>query len=189
MAKKANLKVIIPSEPIKLDLGCGPRKQEGFIGVDRIKFEGVDVVTDLNAKWPWKDETVGEIYMSHTMEHFTGVQRVHIVNEMYRVMQKGAKAQVITPYWASNRAYGDYTHQWPPVAEMWFYYLSKAWRADNAPHNDVKYDPKGYSCDFECTWGYSIHPEFQTKNQERQTFAIQFYKDAAHDIIATLVKK
>lgn len=189
MAKKAALKVVIPSEPIKLDLGCGQNKKDGFIGVDRLPMKGVDIVTDLMKKWPWKDDTVAEIYMSHTLEHFTGVERVHIVNEMHRVLQKGATAQIIVPSWASNRAYGDYTHQWPPVADFWFYYLNKDWRAGNAPHNDIKWDPKGYSCDFDSTWGYSLHQEFVSKNVERQTFAIQFYRDSVLDIIATLTKK
>jgi hypothetical protein len=188
MAKRA-LKVIQATDPLKLDLGCGKTKKEGFVGVDRRKFDGVDIVHDLlKFPWPWADESVAEIHMSHTMEHFTALDRVKIVNEMYRVMQKGATALVVTPYWASNRAYGDFTHQWPPVGEMWFYYLSKKWREENAPDNDIAWNPDGYSCDFEATWGYSLHPEFQTKNQERQTFAIQFYKDSVFDIIATLKK-
>ena len=189
MAKKTALKAVIKTDPIKLDLGCGKSKKEGFIGVDRRKFPGVDVVHDLLVKWPWADESVAEIHMSHAMEHFTGKERVKIVNEMYRVMQPGASASVITPYWCSNRAYGDFTHQWPPVSEMWFYYLNKKWRSENAPDNDIEYNPDGYSCNFECTWGYTLHPEFQSKNQERQTFAIQFYKDAVFDILATMVKK
>jgi hypothetical protein len=188
MAKRA-LKVVVPSEPIKLDLGCGKTKKEGFIGVDRRAFPGVDVVTELLDTWPWKDDSVAEIHMSHVMEHFRGTERVHIVNEMYRVMQKGATALIITPYWASNRAYGDFTHQWPPVSEMWYYYLNKTWRHDNAPDNDKEWNPQGYKCDFDATWGYTLHGEFQTKNQERQMFAIQFYKDAVYDLMATLVKK
>lgn len=188
MAKRA-LKSIIKTEPLKLDLGCGKRKKEGFIGVDRRKFEGIDIVHDLLVfPWPWADESVAEIYMSQVMEHFTNMERVKIVNEMYRVMQKGATAQVTTPYWCSNRAYGDFTHKWPPVSEFWFYYLNKKWRSTEAPDNDIEWNPDGYSCDFECTWGYSLHPEFQTKNQERQTYAIQFLKDSVFDIIATLKK-
>ena len=189
MAKRALKAVVVPVE-IKLDLGCGKTKKEGFLGVDRRKFEGVDVVQDLlKTPWQWKDGSVAEIHMSHAMEHFTGLQRVQIVNEMYRVLRVGGKATVITPHWASNRAYGDFTHQWPPVAEMWFYYLSKTWRADNAPDNDIKWNKDGYSCDFECTWGYSIHPTFIPKNQEAQQFAMQFYKEAVTDMTATWIKK
>jgi hypothetical protein len=188
MAKRA-LKVVVPSEPIKLDLGCGKNKKEGFLGVDRRKFPGVDLVQDLLKPWQWKNDTVEEIHMSQVMEHFTGIQRVFIVNEMYRVLQKGGKATVITPHWCSNRAYGDFTHQWPPVSEMWFYYLSKTWRKDNAPDNDIEWNPDGYACDFECTWGYGMHPDFATKAQERQQFSMSFYKEAVTDIHATMVKK
>src|SRR5882724_1905776 len=35
---------------IKLDLGCGKNKREGFLGVDRRKFPGVDAVADLTEK-------------------------------------------------------------------------------------------------------------------------------------------
>ena len=186
---KAKLKAVETPVELKLDLGCGPNKKEGFTGVDRRKFDGVDVVLDLTGPWPWKDGTVSEVYMCHSMEHFTGKERVKIVNEMHRVMRVGAKATIITPYWCSNRAYGDFTHQWPPVSEMWFYYLSREWRLANAPDNDSKWNKDGYSCDFECTWGYSPHPHFVPKNQETQSFAMQFYKDAVTDITCTWVKR
>lgn len=188
MAKRA-LKVVIPSTPIKLDLGCGKNKKEGFIGVDRRKFDGVDVVTDLLKKWPWKDATVEEIHMSHSLEHFSGVERVQVFNEMYRVMQKGAKATIITPNWASNRAYGDFTHQWPPVTEMLFNYLNKAWRTANAPDNDIEWNAQGYNCDFDNTGGYFMHPHLQGRNQEYQNHALTFWKEAAQDILTTLTKR
>jgi hypothetical protein len=87
------------------------------------------------------------------------------------------------PHWASCRAYGDLTHQWPPVSEFWFYYLGKDWRAANAPHND------GYTCDFDATWGYTLHQEIAARNQEYQIHAMNFFKEAAQDIVATLTKK
>jgi len=186
---KAKLRAIIPSKPIKLDLGAGKNKKEGFLGVDRRKFPGIDIVTDLNAKWPWKDGTVEEIHMSHVLEHFSGFERVHIFNEMYRVMRADAKATVITPYWCSNRAYGDFTHAWPPVSEMLYFYLDKKWRLANAPDNDIEWNSEGYNCDFNCTWGYNMHQQILAKTQEAQMFALSFYKEAAQDLICTLVKR
>jgi hypothetical protein len=188
MARRA-LKAVIRTEPIRLDLGCGKNKKEGFLGVDRRKFEGVDVVQDLLKPWQWKDDTVAEIHMSHALEHFSGRERVFIFNEMYRVMQTGAKATIITPHWCSNRAYGDFTHQWPPVSEMAYYYISKKWRLENAPDTDIQWNPEGYSCDFQATAGYSsIHPGLQSRNDEAKQFAFAYYKEAAGDMIATLVK-
>jgi len=144
----------------------------------------VDVVCDLGTEpWPWQDDTVDEAHSSHMVEHLTGPQRIHFVNELCRVLKRGGKATLVTPHWASCRAYGDLTHQWPPVSEFWFYYLNVEWRKVNAPHND------GYTCDFDATWGYSLHPSLNVRNVEFQQFALNSHKEAAQDIIATLTKR
>ena len=112
----------------KLDLGCGVNKKPGFIGVDCLKLDGVDEIVDLKKPWPWKDNSVAEAHCSHFVEHLTGRERIFFCNELYRVLVPGGTAQLITPHWSSARAYGDMTHQWPPVSEFWFYYLDKPWR-------------------------------------------------------------
>lgn len=169
---------------MKLDLGCGTRKKEGFIGVDSRQFDGVDVVCNLGVDpWPWQDDTVEEAHSSHMIEHLTAPQRIHFVNELHRVLKRGAKLTLAVPHWASCRAYGDLTHQWPPVSEFWFYYLNAEWRKVNAPHND------GYTCDFDATWGYSLHPSLNVRNVEYQQFALNAHKEAAQDIVATLTKR
>lgn len=168
---------------MKLDLGCGKNKREGFIGVDTIKFDGVDVVLDVGTdRWPWEDGSVEEVHCSHMVEHLTALQRIHFANELYRVLKVGGKALVITPHWASTRAFGDLTHQWPPVSEFWYFYLNKGWRDVNAPHN------VDYTCDFDFTHGHGLHPSLTVRNQEMQQYAISWYKDAATDLYATLVK-
>jgi SAM-dependent methyltransferase len=182
---------------IKLNLGSGPTKMEGFLSVDSIEFPEVDVITDLTKKWPWKNNSVTEAHASHVVEHFTAWDRVHFINELYRVLIPGGKATIVTPHWCNCRAFGDPTHEWPPVSEFWFYYLSKEWRLGdkeknippNAPHTDAKYIKGGFACDFDATWGYSLHPAMQSRNQESQQFMVQFYKEAIMDIIGTLVKK
>ena len=166
---------------LKLDLGCGKNPREGFEGVD-IRDFGQKHRADLTKPWPWKDGAVTEAHCSHFVEHLTAPQRIHFVNELWRVLALNAQCQVIVPHWASCRAYGDLTHQWPPVSEFWFYYLSRAWRKDNAPHNDA------YTCDFEVTWGYSLRPELAARNQEHQSYALANFKEAAQDIIATMTK-
>jgi SAM-dependent methyltransferase len=188
---------------VKLDLGCGPNKREGFIGVDSRAFPGVDVVLDLTkravlmsaetlseytldgvfAAWPWKDGEVEEVNCSHFVEHLTAAERIHFVNELFRVLKPGGKATIVVPHWNSHRAYGDLTHQWPPVSEMWFFYLNKQWREQNAPHNDR------YTCDFDATWGYTLRPDLNMRNEEFRNYALSNFKDAAQDIVATLTKR
>jgi hypothetical protein len=185
---KASIAPVAPPVLLKLDLGCGPHKREGFTGVDCLAFPGVDIVTDLRQRWPFEDTSVSEAHMSHCLEHFTALERCHIVNELYRVLILGGTCQIITPHWASCRAYGDPTHQWPPLSEFWFYYLNRDWRAGNAPHADVQHLPGGFNCHFEATWGYALRQDLLVRNQEFQQMAIQNYKEVITDCIATLKK-
>lgn len=205
----------VQQQEIKLDLGCGPRKREGFIGVDAIKFEGVDWRADLKFS-PWKfagktmpfgmkksncerviaamsdtlsmawwtlpDNSVNEVHCSHFLEHLTGAERVTFFNELYRVMKKDGKATIIVPSWTSERAYGDPTHQWPPVCGMSFFYLDKNWRAANAPHC-------GYECDFQFVGGNSIGQPWNLKTQEVQAFAQTHYLNVAVDMHVTLTRR
>lgn len=191
MPKKTKTPAATPTAPpLKLDIGCGPNKKgPDWTGVDSIKFPGVDVVADLRTRWPFKDDSVSEIHCSHCIEHFTAVERVHVYNEMFRVLQKGAKVTLIAPYWSSGRAYGDPTHQWPPISSFSFFYLLQSWRDQNAPHSDGKHWPPGYRCDFDVTWGFALHPQVASRNSEFQQFAMQFYMESTPDVIATLVKR
>jgi hypothetical protein len=195
-SKKAKVVTLKPTGPIRLDLGCGKNKrQDGeWIGVDILPFEGVDLAFNIGKDpWPFEDQTVDEVYASHVVEHLVPAERVHFTNELYRVlknpeydnagkMSKGF-ATIMTPHWASQRAYGDMTHVWPPVSEFWFYYLDKDWRAVNAPHN------QDYTCDLHVTWGYGVHPEIQSRNPEYQQNALKFWKEACTDTIAQMSRK
>lgn len=184
-AKKLT-EVIAPSL-IKLDFGCGPNKREGFEGVDATAFPNVDHVVDLRkTPWPWADNSVSEAHASHFVEHLTATERVAFCNELYRILVPGGACQIIVPHWNSNRAYGDPTHQWPPVSEMWFYYLNRDWRKQNAPHTDHEHNPNGFDCHFDATWGYNTRPDLNVRNEEFRQFAVANYKEVCMDIISTL---
>jgi hypothetical protein len=200
---------------IKLDLGCGINKRAGFLGVDRRSFPGVDGVTDLRQKhWLFEgpqlgsvklvavttpdgrtgfmlpDNSVAEVHCSHFLEHLDHNQakpeRARFMNEVWRVLVPGGKATIITPHWASNRAYGDFTHADKPVSETFYHYLNKTWRKEQAPDNDIEFNPDGYSCDFEWQLGYRPDPELAQKVDGDVDFALSWYKDAIHDLIASL---
>jgi SAM-dependent methyltransferase len=191
MAKKTIKK---EAAPLKIDLGCGSNKREGFTGVDMFKMQGVDVVCNLaKDKWPFEDNSVDEAHASHFIEHLTNLgdkwERTHFFNELHRVLKKGGTAQLIFPHWCSNRYYGDPTHK-EPFSEMGFLYLNREWRESQAPHSDAKWLKKGgYNCDFDWSYGYSLRQDLVTRNQEYQQNALQTEKEAAQDIIATITKK
>lgn len=191
MVKKQKNKV---EKSIKLDIGCGPNKiSPEYIGIDMYKMNGVDVVMDIGKdKFPYKDNTVDEIHCSHTLEHLTNLnekwERVHLFNELYRIMKKGARATFIIPHWCSQRYYGDPTHK-EPFSEFALNYLVKEWREAQTPHADKKWNKHGYNCDFDWTYGYNLRQDLLTRNQEYQMSAIQTQKEAAQDLIFTITKK
>lgn len=204
---------------IKLDLGCGKNKAAGFLGVDQRKFEGVDAISNLTiapwyfeqkeigglelnevgrpggigsgsrSGWILPDSSVEAIHCSHFLEHLTGLERVQFMNEVWRVLIPDGKAIFITPHWCSSRAYGDFTHQWPPVGEFFFWYLSKEWRKVNAPDNDIEWNPDGYTCDLLFGYGYGMRQDLMSKHEEVRNFAMANYKEACQDIHATLTAK
>ena len=129
------------------------------------------------------DNSVDEIDVLHMLAYLKPVERIVFINEAHRIMKKGAKCQLISPHWCSNRAYVDLRMEYPPVVEGWLFSLNKKQR-----EQDANYD-KRYTCDFDFTCGYSLHPALQSRNQEYQQQAISFWKEAAQDLIATLIKK
>jgi hypothetical protein len=182
------------SDVLRLDFGCGPNPKPGFEGVDKYPFDGkVKHVLDVTCDpWPWADSSVDEAHASHFLEHLTNFndkwERVKFFNGLYRILKPGAGAMLIFPHWSSNRYYGDPTHK-EPFSEMGFYYLSREWRLVQAPHTDISVNPNGYSCDFEASWGYSLLPAVQVRNQEYQNFACTHYLESRQDFIATIKAK
>lgn len=178
---------------MKLDIGCGGKKKEGFVGVDQFPMIGVDVVFKIGAeKWPFQDNSVVEAYSSNFLEHLTNLnganERIHFFNELFRVLQVGAKALVKIPHWNSERYYGDPTHK-EPFSEMGVYYLNKEWRMREAPHTDIKWNPSGYQCDFDSSLGYVMHHDLRSLNHEDQQFAMKWHRSAVMELHLHLIKR
>ena len=53
---------------IKLDIGCGKYKKNGYIGMDKREYNQ-EILWDINHGFPFPNDSVDEIYTSHTVEH------------------------------------------------------------------------------------------------------------------------
>lgn len=169
---------------MKLNLGCGKEVKEGFEGVDVIDF-GQQFKLDLRNAWPWEDESIDEVYSRYMLPCLTNLsginERIKFFNELYRILKPNAICTLIVPAW--NSAGNGHPHFQEPVKEGDFFFLNKDWRTVNAP------EVTEYTCDFEATWGYNMHPSIVTRNQEYQQFALSNYCNAALDLMITLKKK
>jgi len=182
---------------IKLDLGCGQNKQTGYTGVD-LYAPGADIKMDLLEQMPlqnkptlrtwgrWKDNTVDEIFCSHFVEHVPQELRWPFFEECYRILKPEGTMRIFVPNWKSERAYGDMTHQWPPVTAMFFFYLNKGWREANK----LTYGPYDVKCNFDHQAGPTgLNGDFGQKAHEVQVFAATHYCESYGDMWVTLTKR
>lgn len=188
-------------QPLKLSLACGDNKPEGFKGVDLVKTNSADYVQDL-LHFPWSqfaDNSVDEIECSNFVEHIPHGNSYNdpffqFFDEIYRILKpaefdpnnpnvplKGF-ARVVCPYYSSMRAWQDPTHQ-RAISEASFLYLNKQWRVDN------RLDHYPITCNFDFSYGYVMAPQWQTRSQEVQAFAIQHYMNVVTDIQVQLIKR
>ena len=200
MQRQKNKKVIyiIPKdkELLKLHLGCGQHKEEGWVNVDITSTSATDVVWDLReTPWPWEDNSISEAKGDHFLEHLDGPERMVFFNELYRVLTPKitttlgeivtlpGKASFSFPYYTSMRAIQDYSHKWPPLCEASFLYLNKEWREVN------KLDHYPITCDYNYNYGHSWDIVWGQKNLETRTFALNHYNNVVYDLIVHLETK
>jgi SAM-dependent methyltransferase len=109
-----------PPAGLRLDLGCGGSKREGFIGLDCVALPDVDHVVDLvRERWPFDDNSVGYVYSSHFFEHVD--QPNNVLSEIGRVCRDGARIEFWTPYAFTNEAY-LYGHTTYLTEDLWLHF-------------------------------------------------------------------
>lgn len=96
---------------MKLNIGAGTTKIEGFYSCDHTDIYGADFVFDLEKDiFPFEDNSVDEIIIHHVMEHL-GEGYFHCLQEMYRICKDGAIIDVIVPHYRNENQYHNPTHK------------------------------------------------------------------------------
>lgn len=109
---------------MKIDIGCGSSKKYGFIGIDILDLQGVDIVHDLNAfPYPFNDNEVDEIWMDQVLEHLN--EPIKVIEELHRICKNGASITIGVPYFRSFYATIDPTHK-NFFGIYWFAYFDPA---------------------------------------------------------------
>jgi Uncharacterized protein conserved in bacteria len=99
---------------LKLNLGAGDSRFEGFISIDKYD-KAADVQADI-CDLPYKDNSVDKIVAYQVIEHIAYNKTEDMFREMYRVLKKGGIATVECPdleYICQDIALtGDIEHKW-----------------------------------------------------------------------------
>jgi hypothetical protein len=180
-------------EPLRLDLGSGPRPREGF--------EGVDVVPgvarhcfDLSsaAPWPFPENSVDELHSSHFLEHLDaayhrGVEgypggRVDVLyrffDEAFRVAKPGATFTCQWPALQSVRAFQDPTHRRFVPAEMIGYLSVEGRKALGQEHLGIR-----------CNWIGTVTPTIPIPPETEEDKAMALRADSSDAKQAWLQKR
>ena len=75
---------------MKLNLGCGNLKIDGFIGVDFRKTNITDMIMDLSRPLNFESNSIDEIYCCHVIEHLTKNRAIDLVKEINRILKPNA---------------------------------------------------------------------------------------------------
>ncbi len=98
---------------MKIDIGCGRNKRPGWVGLDSEDF-GQEYVRDLTKGLPFADNTVNEVNLSHSLEHFrAGEELFFLLHEIYRVSCHRAKIHIRVPHASEPEAFDPaHVSQW-----------------------------------------------------------------------------
>lgn len=113
------VKIIPYEQPIlKLDLGCSPTKEGGFIGIGRYPNHGIDIIADLEKILPFIDNIFDLIILNFTVYQFGNI--LNILKEIFRICKHGAQVCIIAPYYHSklnmaNPNYKNVFNEYSPI--------------------------------------------------------------------------
>jgi len=120
---------------MKLNLGCGGRKLEGFLNVDNAPHCDPDLLVDLEQlPWPFESGSASEIVLSHVLEHLGQSPAVYlgIIREIHRVCAPGALVRIAVPHPRHDDFITDPTHVRPITVqglEMFSKAKNREWQA------------------------------------------------------------
>lgn len=99
----------ITKKLVKLNLGSGSKRINGFVNVDKFKHPNVDIVHDLNVfPYPFKSDSVDYIFMSHALEHLDNP--FNVLLECHRILKLGCELYIVVPHKDIGSAY-DVAHR------------------------------------------------------------------------------
>ena len=117
--------VLEANRAVRFDLGCGRNKQHGFIGVDMVALEGVDIVCDLESyPWPFPDECASTVMASHLLEQIDPKRHgmLRFMDEVWRITRPDGRFLAVTWYPGTRPFYADPCFINPINEVTWCYF-------------------------------------------------------------------
>jgi len=137
---------------MRLHLGCGKRKLEGWLGVDSREEVEPNVCGDVRNLDLWDDDSVAAIYACHVLEHIPRPELPMTLCEWRRVLKPGGKLRISVPdFGAVVKLYQEGVSFWRLVGLLYgrqdydgnthhigFDYEYLAWMLNEAGFYDIR---------------------------------------------------
>lgn len=120
----ANKYKTAPAKKVKLNLGSGKRKLDGFINIDMQGRCNPDVICNLAEGIPYPDSSVDEAIAIDFIEHLERREVMRLMDEVHRVLKPGGKFFHRTPSEEGRGAWQDPTHRSAWNINTWKYYFT-----------------------------------------------------------------
>lgn len=99
---------------MKLDLGCGPFKADGYTGIDSYdyskKYDDFIQGTVPEVFKRFADGSIEKVRASHFLEHVPQSKVIHTMNEIYRILIPGGEFEIYVPPTPGRGAWCDPCH-------------------------------------------------------------------------------
>ena len=103
--------------PIKLNLGCGNNKIEGYLNVDSYVESKADMIVDIRKGLPWADNSVEEILFFHAIEHIEEKFHQALLDEFWRVLIP--EGLILISYPEFEKCAQNYIENYRGMREFW----------------------------------------------------------------------
>ena len=110
----------------KINLGCGNRIANGYENYDIFPVDERVKYIDLNmVPYPFPDNSMDEIILSHTLEHLKPEMKPFVMDELIRICKPGGVLKVTLPTFENGTVHTSYYHD---LGYLYGYYSKrKSW--------------------------------------------------------------
>jgi len=107
------------SDKVKLNLGAGEDRREGYINVDWNDLAKPDVKHNLNQfPYPFEDNKFDEIMASHVLEHLD--KPFDVMKEFHRILKPGGQLIIKVPHFSRGFTHAEHAHGFDVSFPLYF---------------------------------------------------------------------
>ncbi|HUF37938.1 MAG TPA: methyltransferase domain-containing protein [Anaerolineales bacterium] len=105
---------------MKLQVGCGRDVRIGYLNLDKIRLQGVEIVADLERGLPFAAGCFTEIIAFNILEHVEDLPAV--MADLYRILTPDGSLHIKVPHFTHRGAFSDPTHKNFCTYDTFFYF-------------------------------------------------------------------